>query len=237
MNEYNTNSSSSSSLQQLIEKLENCISLESSRNNNPWVSVARLKDLFYKEYRVLLEKAVKDQGYKDGIKSFFQSTRCFAIYSTQLPQEFYVSVFQELYPGIHQSQANSSQHRIKQPWKADEYLSEMFKLEGTQEIPSNSVQNMLEYQPILVPKITSLNEFELALIEIIKTLTENDSKFITIAALSQKFYSYYNQPIMSILRIVCPDMKLIEIVQTIPSLHIKKVENDWHITIKSQEIN
>ena len=232
MNEYNQNSSSSSSLQQLLKKLENCISLESSRNANPWVSVARLTELFYEKYRVSLEKAAKAQGYKDGLKSLLNGSRRFVIYSTQLPQEFYIALFQEIFPGFQQSRTTSIQYRIKQPWKVDEHLPYTLKVEGAEEISSYEVQKTSKYQPILVSEIKSLNDLELALIEIIKSLTANDQKkFITLAILSRKFCDYYKQPIRPILRSVCPDMKLIELLQAIPSLHVQKVENDWYITL------
>ncbi|NJL85593.1 MAG: hypothetical protein HC886_05850 [Leptolyngbyaceae cyanobacterium SM1_1_3] len=55
--------SSFSSLQQLLEELENFVALESSKNDNPWVSVTKLRKLFGENYGISLEEAVKVQGW------------------------------------------------------------------------------------------------------------------------------------------------------------------------------
>ena len=64
--------------------------------------------------------------------------------------------------------------------------------------------------------------------EIIKSLTVNHPKqFATVSMLSRKFSDYYGQPIRAMVRSVCPDISLIDLLQTIPNLHVQKVNNDW----------
>ena len=247
--------SSFSSLQQLLEELENLISLESSRNGNPWITVTKLSELFWEKYRVSLEEVAKLQGYSDSLRSLFTSSRRFSIYGTQMPQEFYVALLQVVVPVYNQAQTSSIKYRIKRHWKVDGNLLRMLRNEGAEEIPSRQAQRISEYytelqsnvverkdkenegdklyQPILVPEIKSIDDFEFALMEIIKSLTADRPKqFVTIAILSKKFCDYYRQPIRSVRRSVCPDIKLIDLLQTIPNLHLQKVDNDWQIKLK-----
>ncbi|NET58516.1 MAG: hypothetical protein F6K47_20890 [Symploca sp. SIO2E6] len=191
--ELHQDPSSFSSLQQLLEELENLISLESSRNSNPWISVAKLSELFCEKYRVSLEAVV---------------------------------------PGYNQAKKSSIKYRIKHSWKVDGNLPRMLKAEGVEEIPPLQFQRIAEYQPILVTEIKSVDDFEIALTEIIKGLTANhQTKFATIAILSKKFRGYYGQPIRTVMRSFYPEIKLIDLLQTTPNLNVKKVDNDWQITV------
>ena len=75
------------------------------------------------------------------------------------------------------------------------------------------------------------------MIEIINRLTVNHpNKNVTIAALSKKIHDDYKQPIRTVIRSVCPDMKLIELLQSIPSLDVQKVDNDWRITVEAHSL-
>ncbi len=222
MDEPNQNSSSFLSLQQLLEELESIIVFESERSSSPWIRVIRLTDLFYEKYEVSPEEVAKVQGCSDGLRGLLRSSRRFSIYDTQVPHEFYVALFQAIAPNF-QRFATPTYYRIKRPWKA----------EGTEENVLYQAQKISEYQPNLVPEIRSVNDLEIALIEIVRSLIGNDpKKFVTIAVLSKKFCDYYKQPIRVVMRSVCPDMKLIELLQTVPSLHVQKVDNDWQVRVR-----
>lgn len=222
-----------SSLQQLIKELENLIVLESKRNGNPWISITKLTELFYEKYKVSPEEVAKAQGYSDGLRRLFTSSRRFSIYGTQSLQEFYVALLTEVVSGYDQEQTRPIQYRIKRPWKAAGSLIRMLKADGAEEIPSRQPQRVSEYQPILLPEIESVDDLEIVLMEIMKSLTINHPKqFATVAALSKKFRDYYGQPIRTVVRSVCPDIRLIDLLQTIPNLHVQEVDNDWQITLK-----
>lgn len=111
------------------------------------------------------------------------------------------------------------------------------KAEGAEDISPHEFQRISEYQPILVVDIKSVTDLEIALIEIIKSLTANHPKiFVTIAVLSKRFRDYYKQPIRTVIRSMCPDLKLIELLQTIPSRPVQKVDNDWRITVEDHSV-
>ncbi|PSB18015.1 hypothetical protein C7B65_16840 [Phormidesmis priestleyi ULC007] len=233
MDEPNQNSSSFLSLQQLLEELENFIVLESQRNGSPWIRVIRLTELFYEKYEVSPEEVAKVQGCSDGLRGFLRSSRRFSIYDTQVPQEFYVALLQAIVPDLQQSQAILIQYRIKRPWKVDGRLLTMLKAEGAEENVPCHAQKISEHQLNLVPEIESANDLEIALAEIIRSLTANNpKKFVTIAVLSKKFCDYYKQPIRVSMRSICPGIKLIELLQSVPSLHVQKVDNDWQVSVK-----
>jgi len=42
----------------------------------------------------------------------------------------------------------------------------------------------------------------------------------------------YGHPIRILVRTLCPDMSLVDLLQTIPSLHLQKVDNQWRIALK-----
>lgn len=234
--DFHQEPSSFSSLQ-LLEELENLIVIESGKNVNPWIHVTKLTEVFYKKYGVSLEEVAKVQGYSDGLSSIFTSSGRFSIYATQIPQEFYVAFLQAVVPNFHQSQATSIKYRIKRPWKVDGSLLRMLQDSGAEEISPRQVHRISEYPPILVFDIKSVTDLEIAFLEIIKSLTTNHpKKIVTIAVLSKKFHDYYKQPIRTVMRSVCPDMKLIELLQTIPSLYVQKVDNDWQITVEDHSV-
>ncbi|MEG4533293.1 hypothetical protein [Microcoleus sp. D2_18a_D3] len=212
------------------------MAIESSRNGNPWISVARLTEIFYKKYGVSLEVVAKVQGYSYGLRSLLTSSGRFSIYGTPIPQEFYVALLQAVVPSFDEYQATSIKDRMKRkrPEKVYESLPTIVKAEGTEDISPRQVQRISKYQRILILDIKSVNDLEIALIEIIESLMVNQPEnFVTIAVLSKKFHEDYKQPIRTVIRSVCPDLKLIEILQTLPSLHVQKVDNDWQITVEA----
>lgn len=226
--------SSFSSLQQLLEELENFIAQESGRKGNPWISMAQLSELFSQKYGVSPEEVAKVQGYSDSLRSLFISSGRFSIYATPTPQEFYVALFEAVVPKFYQSQATSIEYKIKRPGKIETNLLKTLKAEGAEEMPSPQAHRISEARLILVPEIRSVNDLENALIEIIRSVTANDpKKKVTIAVMSKKFGDCYKQPIRTVIRSVCPSLKLIELLQTIPSLHVQKVDNDWQITVEA----
>lgn len=225
--------SSLSSLQQLLEELEYLVFLESSRGGSPWISIARLRQLFCKKYGVSLEDAAQARGYSDSLRSLLASSKQFSIYSTSIPQKFYVALLQVVVPDHGQLPTKPIEERSKRPWKVDENLQRRPKTESVEEALFHKSKELSEYQPILVPEIKSVDELEGVLVEIIRSLTINQPKqFVTVATLSKKFRDHYEQPIRAVVRTVCPDIKLIELIQTIPNLHTQKIDDDWHITLK-----
>lgn len=224
---------------QLVEELEYFIVIESGKNGTPWIRVDKLTELFDKKYGVSLEVLAKVQGYSDGLRSLLTSSGRFSIYATPIPQEFYVALLQAVVPSFHQSQATSIKDRIKpkRPEKVDGSLPTILQDEGAEDISPREFQIISEYQPILVAEIKSIIDLEIALIEIIKSLTANHPKiFVTIAILSKKFHDYYKQPIRTVIRTVCPDLKLIELLQTITSLYVQKNDNDWQVTVEDHSV-
>jgi hypothetical protein len=199
-----------------------------------------------------------NQGYSDSLKSLIKSSGKFSIYSTPIPQEFYIALFQTVVPGYKQIHLSPNQYTIKRRRKIDRYLLQTFlakrkikqlrkvnkslvrtpKAKNAKEIPHYQKQKILESHPNLLAEISSENDLEVALIEIIKNLTANNPKtFVTIAVLSNKFCAYYKQPIRAVMRSICPDMRLIELLQANPSLCVQKVDDGWQVTIETHFID
>lgn len=208
--------SSFSSLQQLIEELGNLITLEFDRNGNPWTSMTRLAALFYEKYGVTPEDVARDQFSSNGLRSIFTRSGCFSIRATSIPKEFYVALSQEVGLDFQKFQAKSIKDK---------------------DIPPCPVQRISKYQPTIVSEFQSVHDLEIALVEIIKSLAANHPKEnVTIGVLSKKFYDYYQQPIRTVIRSVFPGMRLIELLQTIPRLHVQKLDNDWQITLTTHSV-
>lgn len=232
--------SSFSSPQQLLEALESLISLESSRNGNPWMNIDRLSELFYEKYELSLEDVVQAQGCGNSLRDLFIGSRRFSVYGTQNPQDFYVALLQVVVSGCSKNQTNPIQYRIKRPWKVDGNLLRMLKAEGAEEISSQPAQSIEissrpaqsteKYQLILISEIKSVDDLKIVLVEIVKDLVTNSPKqFATVATLSRKFHEHYGQPIRTVTRRVCPHIRLLDLLQTIPNLHVREVGNHWQI--------
>lgn len=248
MDASNSDLSAPLSLQQLFEELENLIVLETQISRDHWVISDRLIALFYEKHKASPEVVAKAQGYSGKFRSLLASSNRFSIYGTPEPQKFYVALLQSVVP-TYQLSLTPIQYQLKRPWKVNKRLLKMLKSEGAEEIPfpasryhseerehypvpSCPAQNALPQKPVLVSEINSVHDLTLALIEIIKSWTTNNSKkSVTIGILSQNFQIYYQQPIRPVLRKVCPGVKLIELLQTIPNLQVEQVEGDWQITV------
>lgn len=136
----------------------------------------------------------------------------FSIYGTQAHHDFYVASLKSIVPDC-QAQSKTKQpvqRRIKQQAKAD---------------PPNTA-----------PKIESVGDLEQVLLEIVSSSIANDTaSFLTVSALSQQFYDCYRQPIRAVMRTVCSDMTLTELLQVIPGLQSQKAEDGWQVAIAVRE--
>jgi hypothetical protein len=220
---------------QLLEELESLLSIESSRNTSPWVSLARLSELFREKHGSSLEEVAQAEGYSDSLRSLLRSCRRFSIYGTQMPQGYYIALLTEVVHNYDPNQTKPIQCRIKRSWKVDGGLPRILKAEGVEKNPPRKSQTILKHQPILTPEIKSVEALEAVLMEIIKSLT-NSEQSVTVATLSKKFRGHYGQAIRPVVRSVCPDMRLIDLLQTIPNLHVQEIDNDWRITLKADSI-
>lgn len=231
---------SSLTLKNLLQELENLIELESQRKGSPWSSAAKLTELFYEKYGVFPEDMAKAQGYAKDLRSLLKSSGRFSIYSTQIPQEFYVTLLKVVVPKSPQSQQTARHpihYRIKRSWKVDGRLIEWLKAENAQELRNYQPRKVPDYQVNLISNIESVDDLKLALIEIVRSLTaDNPKNFVTITHLSRKFCDYYKQPIKSVLRSVCPGIKLVNLLQTIPNLRVQKVDDNWQITVNIHSV-
>jgi hypothetical protein len=97
-------------------------------------------------------------------------------------------------------------------------------------------QSSSRQQLCLVPKISSVNDLELALIEIIQSLTAtHPNEVVTLTRLSHRFSDRYQQPIRGVRRRVCPDMRLAELLQTVPGFEVQRVNEDWQVSLAHQK--
>lgn len=229
--------------EQILQELENLMVQIAEESDKPWVKATTLRKLVYDKYQISLEAVIQQKGY-DSLKSFLISSQRFSIYNQPCTQEFYVALFSDV--NRHLTASNfEAQHRlqytIKRPWKVDGSLLEMLKSEGYKEITKK--QNVFfqkpaksTYKPQLI-EIKSRKNLEFVLIEIIQDLTINCSQeFVTIGQLSTKFYEYYRQPIRGIFRSLSIKLKLIDVLQSISYLSLKKVDDNWQIRIDANVI-
>jgi hypothetical protein len=113
----------------------------------------------------------------------------------------------------------------------------MLEADAAQENSPYPPQKCSGYQPNLLPQIQSVNDLEIVLLKLIKSLTVNQPrKVVTISRLSHKFHDSYKQPLRVVMRNLCPDLKLIELLQTVPGLQVQKVGNDWQIAVEDRAV-
>jgi hypothetical protein len=225
-----------SSLQQLEDELEHLTALEAQQNGNPWLSIDRVTELFHAKYGMSPEHVAIAQGYGRDLRSLLKESGRFSIYGTPLPHEFYVALLQAVVFDYPQAQTSPKPDQTKQAWKANSRSPKRTKgKDAEEERVRCQTQSPSRQQDRLVLKISSLNDLELALIEIIRSLTvTHPNEVITLTRVSHSFSDRYQQPIRAVMRRVCPDMRLAELLQTVPGLEVQRVNDDWQVSLVHQ---
>ncbi|HEY9628454.1 MAG TPA: hypothetical protein V6C84_14225 [Coleofasciculaceae cyanobacterium] len=224
-----------SSLQQLLEELEHLTALEAQQNGNPWLSIDRVTELFNAKYGMSPEHLAIAQGYGRDLRSLLKESGRFSIYGTPLPHEFYVALIQAVVFDYPQAQTSSRPYQAKQAWKANSRSPRRAKGKDAEERVHCQTQAPSRQSDCSVPEISSVNDLERALIEIIQSLTViHPNKVIALTPLSCKFSDRYQQPIRAVMRRVCPDMRLAELLQTVPGLEVHKVNDGWQVSLVHQ---
>jgi hypothetical protein len=230
-----SNQKLSLSLRQLLEELEGFIVLELERSGNSWISVNRLTKLFHNKHGISLEEEIKIQGCSNGLRSLLKSSGRFSIYGSAIPQQFYVALLQRIVPS-YQQPPTATCYKSKRLLKVNGLL-ERVKAESAEENSRCQAPLKSEHCLSMPTEIKSVNDLEVALTEIIKHLSGNNpNSSVTIAVLSKNFYYYYKQPIKVVVQSTCPSAKLIELLQTIPSLDVQKVDDAWQVAVKPYSV-
>jgi hypothetical protein len=226
-------------LLQLIQELEDLVQEETEGSNNPWITRSRLDELFHQKYGSTLENLLQTHGYYD-LKVLLRKTNIFAIYETPIPHKFYIALLQKTVPGYeHSSSSNQSMfYTVKRPWKVERCMIKDLQDEGYSEKCAKVAPKIQSSKPIFKKfnptnkKIKSQDDFKFYLVEIVKyLLSNNPGNYIKIDELNKMFYSNYGQYLREVRCNIFPDIKLIDILQTIPELKLEKIEYTWQITL------
>ncbi|VXD16335.1 hypothetical protein [Planktothrix paucivesiculata] len=226
-------------LQQLIQELEDLVQEETEGSNNPWITRSRLDQLFHQKYGSTLENLLHTHGYYD-LKVLLRKTNIFAIYETPIPHKFYIALLRKTVPGYRQSSSSNQSifYTVKRPWKVERSTIKDLQNQGYSEKCAKVSLKIQSSKPISKKfnstnkKIQSQDDFKFSLVEIVKYLLSNSPEnYVKIDELNKIFYSNYGQYLREVRRNIFPDIKLIDILQTIPELKLEKIEDTWQITL------
>ena len=226
-------------LQQLIQELEDLVEEETESLNNPWITRSRLDELFHQKYGSTLENLLQTHGYYD-LKVLLRKTNIFAIYETPIPHKFYIALLRKTVSGYRQSSWDSKSmfYTVKRPWKVDRSMIKDLQNQGYSEKSAKVSPTIQSSKPISKKfnptnkTIKSQDDFKFCLVEIVKYLLSNSPEnYVKIDELNKIFYRNYGQYLREVRRNIFPDIKLIDILQTIPELKLEKIKDTWQITL------
>ena len=196
--------------QQIIEEVEKIIICESDKTCKLWIHSAKLTELFFEKHQIILEDVIKNQGYGTNLRNFLKSSEYFSIYGTSAPQEFYLALFSSLDFIFLNETEDKGKYIDRESCEVSNNLEAVLDDKSIQSQRFNQDQNTIK----------SLNDLEIVLTGIIQQLMINSpNENVTIVNLSKEFYAHYDRPIRAVMRSICPDMRLIEVLQSIPNLH------------------
>jgi hypothetical protein len=228
------------SLKALFNALENLVVTESQLTGIPWLSLSRLNELFSEKYGMEIEDFLQSQKSSLSLILILRKSQIFSIYRTQNMEELYIALLREIISAPQQSfssHSSSRSYQLKRPWKIDGRLVKMLRSEEIQVIEEPKKTKTLD-QPQLKLQIESLEDLKQTLVKLLKILARSSrEQSLTVAALTSKFYQEFQQPLRSVVRKVCPEAKLLDLLQTLPEVNLKQVDRTWQITLNSPEMN
>ncbi|SKB16124.1 hypothetical protein PL11201_80434 [Planktothrix sp. PCC 11201] len=226
-------------LQHLIQELEDLVEGETESSDHPWLTRTVLEQLFHQKYGSTLENILQDYGYFD-LKTFLRKSHIFAIYETPIPQNFYISLLRKTVPGYRQSSSSNQSmfYTVKRPWKVEKSTIKDLPNQGYSKKSAKVSPKNKSSKPISKKfnptnkKIQSQDDLKFCLVEIVKYLLSNNREnYVKIDEINTIFYSNYGQNLREVRCNIFPDIKLIDILQTIPELKLEKIQNTWRITL------
>jgi hypothetical protein len=217
-------------LQQLIQELEDLLEEETESSDHPWITRTLLEQLFDRKYGSALENILQDYGYLD-LKTLLRTSNIFAIYETPIPHKFYIALLRKTVPGYRQSSSSNQSmfYTVKRPWKVERSTIKDLQNQGYSEKCAKVSPKIHSSKPISKKfnpankKIKSQDDFKFCLVEIVKyLLSNNPENYVKIDELNKIFYSNYGQYLREVRRNIFPDIKLVDILQTIPEIKLEK---------------
>lgn len=193
--------------QDFLTVVEQIVGAESARTGNRWLALSKLNSLFVELYGISASEMARQESLSSNFYNLLSTSGRFSIYRTPDPDQLYVALLipNQLTP------THKRKPRLKQ-----------------RHIPENRRKN----KPESIPEINSLDELETALVEIIQSLTiKSDSEYVPLTTIGHTFFQLYQQPIRTIQGKLAPDMTLIELLQTVPELWIRKTDGFWQVSL------
>jgi hypothetical protein len=219
-------------LQQLIQELEDLVQEETEGSNNPWITRSRLDQLFDQKYGSSLENLLQAHGYYD-LKLLLRRTNIFAIYESPIPQQFYISLLRKTVSGSPKSSIGNQSmfYTVKRPWKVERSMIKDLQDDGYSPTP-RPIQTNLPDRPKYPARIISQDDLKCTLVEMVRTLSRNKIENpVTIDELNKQFYKNYAQNLRDVRRKICPDLNLVDLLQTIPEIKLEKIQDTGRFTL------
>ncbi|MBD2109153.1 hypothetical protein [Nodosilinea sp. FACHB-13] len=88
-----------SSMNQVLEAIEDLFVAELERTGSPWMSSRQLRKSFLAAYELDLERLIEQRGYGKDLRYFLTSSRRFSIYSHQPSPKYYLAPLKLVMPG------------------------------------------------------------------------------------------------------------------------------------------
>ncbi|MBS0018760.1 MAG: hypothetical protein KFF72_20835 [Arthrospira sp. SH-MAG29] len=196
--------------QQLLNELERYIKI----SHHTWISVSQFEDFWDYKYNISPEEVANSAGYTD-LRKFIHSSGRFAIYGTSEHENFYISL------------ASVFPHCLNyapKPYKRNK--RRLIKKKVHKSSQANSTPHLT------IHEIKSVEDFQAALREIIEMkITQNPTVSLTIEVVSNQFYQSYKKPIRVVIKNLCPQLKLIDLLRTIPDIEVNQVDQKWKISL------
>lgn len=89
-----------SSMNQVLEAIEDLFAAELERTGSPWMSSHQLGELFLAAYGLDLKRLIEQRGYGKDLRYFLTSSRRFSIYNYHQPEKYYLAPLKLVVPDV-----------------------------------------------------------------------------------------------------------------------------------------
>ena len=218
------------SLEEFLESVQEIVIQQQRMLNQAWTPFNNLSDLYYQATGFTVTEVLQKHFPGKHLAEFLQESGRFAFHQSREPEKLFITIFQV-------PPSRGEDLSLKTEEKLESISVETPDLENLNSESSSATDANLAQQkstpenvnqPTLAElKIQSMGDLEQLLVEILKTLTNQEpEKYVQMGMFGTAFRNSFGEPISTTLKRLESTGKFIEFIQARPHLFKLKKEKD-----------
>lgn len=218
------------SLEEFLESVQEIVTQQQRALNQAWTPFNNISDLYYQATGFTVTEVLQKHFPGKHLAEFLQESGRFAFHQSREPEKLFITIFQ-VPPSRGEDLSLKTEEKLEsisvETPDVENLNSESSSVTDANLAQQKSTPENVNQPTLAELKIQSMGDLEQLLVEILKTLTNQEpEKYVQMGMFGTAFRNSFGEPISTTLKRLESTGKFIEFIQARPHLFKLKKEKD-----------